>query len=190
VSEVSAGTPSATTASAPSATGLERQRQIEAAIAGLNALWDYGGPEVPAWVAHELTFSQMRLLFLLGKNAPVPVSRVAEWLGVGLPTASGAIDRLERHGLVTRQHSLDDRRVVECLLTGDGRKLIEQIYGMRTDIVRRFLEVLTEEELGEMARLITIVHDRIQAQHEAVPPADGGLANSSPASRVQTSDIR
>jgi DNA-binding MarR family transcriptional regulator len=146
--------------------GLDRQRKIEAAIEDLNELWDLGGPEMPAWVAHELTFSQMRLLFLLGKNAPAPVSHVADWLGVGLPTASGTIDRLERHGLVTRQHRLDDRRVVECHLTEDGRKLIDQIYGMRTEIILRFLEVLTEEELADMARLITIVHERMKARHD------------------------
>jgi DNA-binding MarR family transcriptional regulator len=144
----------------------QREREIEAAIGTLNELWELGGPEMPSWVAHELTFSQMRLLFLLARNAPLPVSGVAEWLGVGLPTASGAIDRLERHGLVTRRHRLDDRRVVECDLTDDGRRLVDQIYGMRTEIIRRFLEVLTEAEMAEMARLISIVHERMRARSE------------------------
>jgi DNA-binding MarR family transcriptional regulator len=141
----------------------ERQREIEAAIEGLSDLWELGGPDVPDWVAHELTFSQTRLIFLLGRHGPSPIGHVAEWLGVGLPTASGAIDRLERHGLVTRQHRLDDRRVVECGLTDAGRNLIDQISGMRLEMMRRFLEVLTEEELAEMARLITIVSERIKA---------------------------
>ncbi len=124
-----------------------------------------GGPDdARSWVAHELTFSQIRLLFLLGKHGPSPISRVAEWLGVGMPTASGAIDRLERHGLVTRQHRSDDRRVVECGLTDVGRKLIDEISGMRLEMMRRFLEVLTDDELADIARLITIVSERVKAR--------------------------
>ena len=140
-----------------------RQLEIEAAIAGLSDIWEAGPVDIPEWVAHELTFSQTRLLFLLGKHGPSPISHVAEWLGVGMPTASGAIDRLERHGLVTRHHRQDDRRVVECLLTQGGRELLDQIGGMRLEMLRRFLDVLNDDELAEMARLITIVCQRARA---------------------------
>jgi DNA-binding MarR family transcriptional regulator len=150
----------------------ERVGRIEAAIEALDDLWEIGGPDVPDWVAHELTFSQTRLLFLLRKHGPSPMSRVAEWLEVGLPTASGAVERLERHGLVNRQHRLDDRRVVECRLTEAGRQLIEEISGMRLEIMRRFLEVLTDEELGEMVRLVIIVSERVKAQ---LHPVESGL---------------
>ena len=146
-----------------------RQREIEAAIGGLAEIWESGPADVPEWVAHELTFSQTRLLFLLGKNGPSPISHVAEWLGVGMPTASGAIDRLERHGLVTRHHRRDDRRVVECVLTDDGRDLLDQINGMRLEGLNRFFAVLNDKELAEMARLITIVSERIRRQLEEGP---------------------
>jgi DNA-binding MarR family transcriptional regulator len=88
----------------------------------------------------------MRLLFLLSKHGPAPMSHVAEWLGVGLPAASGTVDRVERHGLVAREHRLDDRRVVECQLTDAGRRLIDEIAGMRSEMMRQFLAVLNEDE--------------------------------------------
>ena len=116
---------------------------------------------MPTWAAHELTFSQMRLLLLLGKRGPSPISRVAEWLGVGMPTASGALDRLERHGLVERRHRQDDRRVVECGLTEAGRELVDQITGMQAEVLHRFLDVMNEDELADMARLITVVAERV-----------------------------
>jgi DNA-binding MarR family transcriptional regulator len=137
-----------------------RQLEIEAVLDELGDLWDMHGPDVPDWVAQELTFGQMRLLFLLGKHGPSPMSRVAEWLGVGLPTASGTVERVERHGLVARQHRLDDRRVVECQLTDAGRRLVDEISGMRLEMMRRFLGVLNEDELADMARLIAIVLER------------------------------
>jgi len=140
------------------------QLQIESAIQALSAAWEHGGSEVPDWVEQELTFGQMRLLFLLSNHGPAPMSHIADWLGVGLPTASGTVERVERHGLVARQHRLDDRRVVECQLTDAGRKLIDEVSGMRLEMMRQFLAVLTEDELAEMARLMTLVVDRIKAR--------------------------
>jgi DNA-binding MarR family transcriptional regulator len=94
------------------------------------------------------------------------MSRIAEWLGVGLPTASGTVDRLEKHGLVARQHRLDDRRVVECQLTDAGRRLIEEIAGVQRKMMRDTLGVLSVDEMGEMARLISIVLERLQARSQ------------------------
>ena len=136
------------------------QLEIEAVIDSLSQVWDKGAHDVPEWVAQELTFGQMRLLFLLSKHGPSPVSRVAEWLNVGMPAASGVLDRVEKHGLVTRQHRMDDRRVVECALTDAGRQLMEEIAGMRRVVLRRTLRVLTEEELGDLTRLVKILLER------------------------------
>ena len=141
-----------------------KQLQLEGVIDALSGLWDEDGPDVPEWVAQELTFSQMRLLFLLAKHGPSPMSRVAEWLGVALPTASGTVERVERHGLVTRQHRLDDRRVVECGLTDDGRRLIDEMSGTRLQMMRQFLGVLNEDEMADMARLIAIVLERLKSK--------------------------
>jgi DNA-binding MarR family transcriptional regulator len=98
---------------------------VDAVVEALASLWEEHGPDVPDWAAQELTFGQVRLLFLLSKHGPSPMSHIAEWLGVGLPTASGTVERVERHGLVERRHRVDDRRVVECLLTVAGREILE-----------------------------------------------------------------
>jgi DNA-binding MarR family transcriptional regulator len=135
-------------------------RQIDAVIEALSTLWEKDPHDVPEWVAQEVTLGQMRLLFLLSSHGSAPMSRVAEWLGVGLPTASGAVERVERHGLVSRQHRLDDRRVVECQLTDAGRHLMDQISGMRLEAMKDVLGVLNEEELAQMAHLISVVVER------------------------------
>jgi DNA-binding MarR family transcriptional regulator len=143
--------------------GSDRDDQIEAVIEALSSLWDKDAHDVPEWVAQELTFSQMRLLFLLSRNGPAPMSRIAEWLGVGLPTASGTVERVERHGLVSRQHRLDDRRVVDCGLTDAGRRLIDEISGTRLEMMRQLLRVLNADELTQMARLITAMLGRMKS---------------------------
>jgi DNA-binding MarR family transcriptional regulator len=141
-----------------------RQLALEAVIDALGGIWDKDPHDVPEWVAQEITLSQIRLLFLLSKNGPAPMSRIAEWLGVGLPTASGTVERVERHGLVAREHRLDDRRVVECGLTDAGRRLIDEISGARLEMMRRVLSVLDDEELAQMASLVTIMVERTKAR--------------------------
>ena len=137
---------------------------IDAVVQAVSSLWERQDSDVPDWAAQELTFGQMRLLFLLSKHGPSPMSHIAEWLGVGLPTASGTVERVERHGLVERRHRGDDRRGVECQLTVAGRELLEEIAGMQRDVLRRTLGVLTGDELRELARLISIVAERTKSR--------------------------
>jgi DNA-binding MarR family transcriptional regulator len=136
---------------------------VDAVVEALASLWEEHGPDVPDWAAQELTFGQVRLLFLLSKHGPSPMSHIAEWLGVGLPTASGTVERVERHGLVERRHRVDDRRVVECQLTVAGRELLEEIAGMHRDSLRQALGVLTGDELRELAGWVSIVVERTRS---------------------------
>ena len=134
---------------------------IESVLGDLDCIMGQAPGDVPGWVAQELTFGQMRLLFLLGKHGPSPVSRIAEWLGVGLPAASGVIDRIERHGLLERRHREDDRRIVECSLTTAGLTLLEEIAGMRRHVLAETLGVLSTDELADLARLVSLLRQRM-----------------------------
>jgi DNA-binding MarR family transcriptional regulator len=137
---------------------------IDAVIQAVSGLWEHGGTDVPDWAAQELTFGQMRLLFMLSKHGPSPMSRIAEWLGVGLPAASGTVDRVERHGLVERRHRLDDRRVVDCQLTESGRQLLEEIGGLQREALRRALGALTGDERRELVRLLLPIVERTKSR--------------------------
>jgi DNA-binding MarR family transcriptional regulator len=119
-----------------------------------------GGPRSPGWLAHDLTFSQVRVLFLLRDEGPVAMSRLAAALGVTAATASGVIERLERHGLVARRHRADDRRVVECALADEGERLLREMAGAHVDALRRTLAVLSPAELAEFHRLLGLIVER------------------------------
>jgi DNA-binding MarR family transcriptional regulator len=118
-------------------------------------------PEIPPWIAAtDLTFGQLRLLFRLARHGPTPMSRLAEWLHVDKATATGIVERVERHGLVVRQHRGDDRRVVECRLSGAGTALVAEIDGLRLDALRQALGLLDEGELAEFDRLLRLIIER------------------------------
>ena len=118
-------------------------------------------PEVPPWVAQtDLTFGQLRLLFKLHRAGPTPMGHLAGWLGVGMATVTGVVERLEHHGLVVRAHREDDRRVVDCQLTAAGAALVAEVDGLRADALRQVLSSLSSEELFEFDLLLTRVIDR------------------------------
>lgn len=123
----------------------------------------------PEWATANLTFGQLRVLFLLRDDGPVSIGALAGRLGVSLASASETIDRIERHELVERHHRQDDRRVVEVRLSERGEQLVREIAGIRLEGMRRLLGVLTPEELTEFDRLIRVIRIRLEATQAEVP---------------------
>ena len=134
--------------------------RLAAVITDMAHAFHSPGPGLPGWLAQDLTLAQVRTLFLIAHEAPLPMGRIAEILGVSVASASGIVDRLERHGLVVRQHRTDDRRVVECVPSDVGRRLIDDMSGRRNEMARRVLAVLAPDELTEFHRLICLIADR------------------------------
>jgi DNA-binding MarR family transcriptional regulator len=120
-------------------------------------------PNAPDWVAANLTFGQLRVLFLLRDEGPLSIGALADRFGVSLASASETIDRIERRQLVIRQHGHADRRVVECRLSETGEQLVQEITGVRLAAMSRVLGVLTPEELTEFDRLIRLIGTRLEA---------------------------
>ena len=118
----------------------------------------------PPWLDQELTFSQLRVLYLLSEHGPIPMSRLAEYLDVTPATATGVIERLEKRGLAERSHRGDDRRVVECSLSDAGRQMVGASTGARLDQMRQWLSVLTPDELGQLDKLLSNVIARMSAR--------------------------
>lgn len=112
------------------------------------------------WPAQDITLGQLKTLFMLRAQGPLSIGRIAEAFGIGAAAASGYVERIERHGLVERRHRTDDRRIVECHLTGSGQSLLDTLAGMRVDAVRRALGVLSPDELADFDRLLTSIATR------------------------------
>jgi len=135
--------------------------QLETVLKHLGEIVHLGRPEIPPWVTTtDLTFGQLRLLFSLQHQGPTSMSQLAHWLGATMATATGVVERVERHGLVVREHCADDRRVVECRLTETGAALAAEIDGFRADAMRQVLALLDESELADLDRVLTLIIER------------------------------
>lgn len=119
---------------------------------------------MPPKPAADLTLAQIRLLFLLKREGPLSMGRIAEMFDLSSTAATGFVGRIERHGLIERRHRVDDRRVVECGLTESGARFVDAMSGLRLEVIKSALEVLTERELTGLRAIMK----RIRAQQEGL----------------------
>lgn len=140
-------------------------------------------PEPKTWPAREVTLGQLRTLFMIRREGPLSISRVAESVGVGAAAASGFVERIERHGLVERRHRTDDRRIVDCHLTQAGERLLDELAGVRTEALRRALSVLTPEERLALDTLLREISARL-SQADQGGTADAPRESSASAAGV------
>jgi DNA-binding MarR family transcriptional regulator len=102
-----------------------------------------------------LTHVQIMLLkFLLDRDV-VTVSAVADFMDVTMAAASSLLDRLEKGGLINRDRSDTDRRVVYAVLTPKGREAIEKFATRR----RKKLELLVRKMGREGADNYLAAHE-------------------------------
>jgi DNA-binding MarR family transcriptional regulator len=98
-----------------------------------------------------ISLGHLQVLWILQEHGPLPVSRLAEWLGIGAPNATGLLDRMEQRGLVERVRDADDRRVVLARMTDAGAGAMAEHDGWRLDLVEQLLEPLPLDQLLAVA---------------------------------------
>ena len=96
----------------------------------------------------DLSLAQYRLLGNLSEG-PSQASTLAERLIVSRPSITALADGLVERGLVTRQGTDDDRRRVMHVLTGAGRKMLEDADAA---IEARLLTIASEVSEGDGRR--------------------------------------
>ena len=104
---------------------------------------------------HGLTHSQYNILRILrGEGRPLPILEVASRTIAVVPGITGLIDRLERAGLVRRERSAEDRRVIFVAITDGGRRLVGELDRPLAALHRRLFGHLSPAELKELIRLL------------------------------------
>ena len=100
----------------------------------------------PDWMELDMTMAQIKALFTISQGEAVPVSRIAEFLGVGQSTASHLVNKIVRQGLAGRSESPTDRRVTLVRLTSKGEDLVRRLYQGGEEQYRSWVRELTAEE--------------------------------------------
>lgn len=91
-----------------------------------------------ALVALDLSFSQVRILFVLSWHDDLPINELAERLRLSVATAGRNVDQLVSQGLVTRREDESDRRIKRVSLSDAGRTVATTHLECRRDQLRQF----------------------------------------------------
>jgi DNA-binding MarR family transcriptional regulator len=101
-----------------------------------------------------LTLAQFHLLAPLHEAGELPVGEVALAAGIATPTATRMLDGLTRAGIVTREHSSADRRVVKIGLTAKGKRLVRAKLQTVSTKRRAIYDSLTSRERDQAVALL------------------------------------
>lgn len=121
--------------------------------------------------AHDLTYVQWLPLYKLVMKEGDTVAGLARDLEIDPGAMTRSLDRLEAKGLVTRERSTEDRRVVHLVLTDEGRKVARKVPPVLADVLNRHLEGFKEEEWQLLLQFLTRMLANGDAMREAARAA-------------------
>jgi DNA-binding MarR family transcriptional regulator len=102
--------------------------------------------------AMDLDGPRASLLSVVVFGGPMPVTRLAAIEQVSAPAITKTVSLLERQGLVARERSAEDRRVVLVRATAEGRRVLELGRAARVRAVADLLAGLPERDRALVQR--------------------------------------
>ncbi len=97
---------------------------------------------------------QPPMLILIQKNEGINQNEIARKLNVRAATVAIMLRRMEKAGLIERKQDKKDKRIQRVFLTEKGRKICELLKEQAERIEKMAMEGLSENEKGELARLL------------------------------------
>lgn len=97
-----------------------------------------------------VTGQQFTVMKIIHDRGRVTVTELADCLYVSLSAVTALVDRLCRAGMVLRQRSEEDRRVVWLELTAKGQETVAICLEGRQRVLERYFGQLSEHELLQL----------------------------------------
>ncbi|THD70895.1 MAG: MarR family transcriptional regulator [Bradyrhizobium sp.] len=116
------------------------------------------------------TRAQWIVLFRLREHEGLSQVDLAEVLELQPISLVRLLDRLVEHGLLERRHDPRDRRANRLFLTDSGRRLVDDMDGLRDSIATDVLQDIPAKAIETTLETLRDIKDRIKGF--AVPPGD------------------
>ena len=111
---------------------------------------------------HGITGTQYNVLRILRGAEPDGLCRneVSQRLLNRMPDATRLLDRMEEGGLVTRERSTTDRRLVTTRITKKGRQIVDSLDDSADEQHEKALGHMSEQQLRTLIKLLTIARNQ------------------------------
>lgn len=111
---------------------LQRFREVDATNAN--------GPQA------DLSMQELRVVERLGDVHSAKMKELAEYMPLAVNSVTSLVDNLEERGLVKRDRSVEDRRVVNVALTDSGLEVYEAAVAEKRSLLKLMLGALNVDE--------------------------------------------
>jgi DNA-binding MarR family transcriptional regulator len=105
--------------------------------------------------AHDLTYVQWLPLYKLVIDEAHTVASLARDLEIDPGAMTRSLDRLQAKGLVVRERSTEDRRVVRLVLTDEGRTVAQKVPPVMASVLNGHLRGFSPDEWQQMLQFLT-----------------------------------
>ena len=134
-------------------------------------------------VEHGMTYVQWLPLYKLLICQDTTSAALAKDLGMDPASVTRALDRIEAKGLLRRERSTTDRRVVHLVLTDEGRRVAVEVPKVLSRVLNCHLAGFSHSECELMLSML----QRMLANGDALREALAGAAPA-PAAAAQSDD--
>jgi DNA-binding MarR family transcriptional regulator len=117
----------------------------------------------------KLPLSHIRMLFMLHNLRKIKMGELAEKLSIPTSTMTEIASRLERNGMIRKERSKEDGRIVFVSLTRKGIDTVNRWRRRRKEALRRMMERMSEEDremlyksLASIARIFERLEEGIR----------------------------
>ncbi len=108
-----------------------------------------------------VTMSQCYIIETLYKKEPLTMNELSSELGLAVSTLTRILDILFRDGIITRNHSTEDRRKVFIELTDNGKDIAQKLKSCSESYCREILNQIPSENREEVIKTLKILSDAI-----------------------------
>jgi DNA-binding MarR family transcriptional regulator len=120
--------------------------------------------------SYGLTVPQLVCLSAIAKEGPMSSIELSQQVQLSPSTIVGILDRLQKMGLIVRERSVTDRRLVMLSASDHGKEVIAGAPSPLQDSLTRALKNLPASEQETIARSLGRVVELMQAQDIKVAP--------------------
>jgi DNA-binding MarR family transcriptional regulator len=113
---------------------------------------------------HGLTGPQVTALKILEGLGRLSLSELSARMSAKNSTITGIVDRMERDGLVRRERSEHDRRVVHIRATAKGRAIASSVPVTAKEMFGAGLRSLSAHDRAELMRILSLLAARVREQ--------------------------
>ena len=104
--------------------------------------------------AYDLTHAQWLPLFKLAMKHCDTIAALSRELELDPGAMTRSLDRLEAKGLVRRERSTEDRRVVHLVMTEEGEKIARLVPPVMAEVLNKHLKGFSEDEWKQLIALL------------------------------------